>query len=92
MSNGTKQWMAANGINTIDWPACSPDCNPIGNLFGVLTQKIYKDNRRFTNLAELLQEIQRAWSSIPPPTLLNLVNSMPDRIFKVIQKNGDFIG
>ena len=35
VSNGTKQWMAANGINTIDWPACSPDCNPIENFFGL---------------------------------------------------------
>ena len=30
-SSSTKTWLARNNINVLDWPACSPDINPIEN-------------------------------------------------------------
>uniref|UniRef100_A0A8R1EPA1 Tc1-like transposase DDE domain-containing protein n=1 Tax=Caenorhabditis japonica TaxID=281687 RepID=A0A8R1EPA1_CAEJA len=31
-SNSTKNWFASKGIKVLDWPACSPDLNPIEDL------------------------------------------------------------
>jgi hypothetical protein len=39
-------------------------------------------------VVELRKAILAAWDNLTPETLQNHANSMPDRIFQVIQRNG----
>lgn len=88
----TKKWFADNSVHVMVWPALSPDLNPVENLWGILVRSVYASGRQFSNVLELKKEIERSWFDIKPECLHNLINSMPARIFAVINKNGSIIG
>ncbi|CAI2346974.1 unnamed protein product [Caenorhabditis sp. 36 PRJEB53466] len=66
----TQNWLAAKGIKDLQWPACSPDLNPVENV------------------QDLKDALLIEWNLVTAAELKNLVSSMPNRLFEVIQKNG----
>ena len=50
----TKQWLTKNNIICMDWMSCSPDLNPIENIWAILARQVYADGRQFNNRAELI--------------------------------------
>lgn len=84
----TSTYLWRSCISTLDWPACSPDLNPIENIWGHLVRAIYAGNKQYQTVAELKQAILSAWDDLTIQTLQNHVNSMPNRIFEVIQRDG----
>jgi transposase len=87
-SRVTKQWFQDEGIEVLDWPACSPDPNPIENLWGIIVRQVYAQNRQFDSTSDLKKAIQETWDSIDQETLRNLVESMQNRIYQVINRSG----
>lgn len=91
VSKQSKSWFHQQNIPLLDWPACSPDLNPMENLWGYMARKIYSSNAQNQNImtvTELKLKIIQAWSEIENDLLEKLVESMPNRIFEVINKNG----
>lgn len=88
VSNSTMNWLKAQNITTIKWPACSPDLNPMENLWGILVRDIYANNRQYKSVNELKTAIIGSWSKIRKETIKKLVDSMNNRIFQVIHGNG----
>ena len=82
----TKTWFNYHGITVLDWPANSPDLNPIENLWGIA--KRTKRDMRPTNAKELKAAIEASWSSITPQQCHRLIASMPRRIKAVIHAKG----
>ena len=87
-ANVTKQWFQLLNIDTLDWPARSPDLNPIENLWAILARNVYKSCRQFHTTDELRNQILLSWSEIGVPTLQKLYKSMPMRCIKVIENRG----
>lgn len=54
----------------------------------MVARRVYKDGRQFTTVEELKDGIREAWASIDENLMRNLVESMPRRIFAVIQSQG----
>ncbi len=48
---GTKSWFNDHGVTMLDWPANSPDLNPIWNLWDIFKRKMR--NSRSNNTDEL---------------------------------------
>jgi transposase len=87
-SRATKAWLQAHGVNVLEWPACSPDCNPIESIWGTMVGRIYVDHKQYQSVAGLKSAIIRTWTEIDKKMLENHANSMRNRIFQVIHKKG----
>jgi transposase len=84
-----KKWKEDNLIDRMDWPSNSPDLNPIENLWRIMKVKVRKFHPQNTN--QLKKAIKAVWSSLPNNLAQNLVNSMPNRINKILEVKGDSI-
>ncbi len=85
-AKGTKSWFNDHGVTVLDWPANSPDLNPIENLWGIVKRKM-RDTRP-NNADDLKAAIKATWASIPPQQCHKLITSMPRRIEAVIKAKG----
>eukprot|EP00477_Mikrocytos_mackini_P003296 GAHX01004137.1.p2 GENE.GAHX01004137.1~~GAHX01004137.1.p2 ORF type:complete len:122 (-),score=20.94 GAHX01004137.1:72-437(-) len=87
----SKKFFEDNKVALMDWPACSPDLNPIENLWAILSGMIYKGGRVFSSKKELTERVLKCWNKIDLSICENLVNSMDSRCEKVLESNGDII-
>ncbi len=85
-AKGTKSWFNDHDVTVLDWPANSPDLNPIENLWGIVRRKM-RDTRP-NNADELKATVKETWASIPPQQCHKLITSMPRRIEAVIKAKG----
>ncbi len=85
-AKSTKSWLNDHGVGVLDWPANSPDLNPIKNLWGIVKRKMR--NKSSKNADELKATVKETWASIPPQQCHKLITSMPRRIEAVIKAKG----
>ena len=69
-------FLRQQGVVRMDWPARSPDLNPIGHLWDVLGRRVRAVNPPPATLQDLAQLLQQEWQAIPGATLRRLVESM----------------
>ncbi|KAI6648203.1 hypothetical protein LOD99_12012 [Oopsacas minuta] len=62
-----------------EWPANSPDLNPIENLWAIMVDQL-DELGQVSNNQSLIQKLKIAWESIDPDILNYLVSIMPNRI------------
>jgi hypothetical protein len=83
----TKHFMRENGITTTEWPALSPDLNPIENVWGLLKQ--YVRERGPKTFEELEKFVREAITVVVTPQLCNsLFSSMNSRVERVLCNKG----
>ncbi len=86
-AKATSTWFKDHGIPVLNWPANSPDLNPIENLWGIVKRKMRY--ARPNNAEELKATIRATWALITPEQCHRLIDdSMPRRIAAVIQAKG----
>ena len=87
-SKAAGDWREENKIQSLPWPAQSPDLNPIENIWHTLKSRVNRRPRIPKNEKELIIALQEEWKQIPQQYLSNTVASMPDRIKMVISHKG----
>jgi transposase len=81
-------WLNSQQFDTLQWPAQSPDLNPIETLWAILKQKLNAYENPPSGILELWDRIQITWNEITTETCKKLVESMPRRIQEVINVKG----
>ena len=61
-------FLADAGVVVMDWPAKSPDINPVENVWALLSDKVKKRDNPPRNLEELTVALKEEWQAIPQRT------------------------
>ena len=84
----TMEYLQKENYNLIEWPAHSPDLNPIENVWHHLKLKLaaYPDEAK--GVHECLERIKKEWPKFTKDIIAPYYQSMPKRIQDVIKAKG----
>ena len=89
-SKCAQRWFKDNGIKVLDWPAQSPDLNPIEHLWQMLKFRLAAYPTEPKGVEELWRRVEVEWEKIPKEDCLKLINSMPRRVAAVLKAKGGY--
>ena len=76
------------GIQSLPWPAMSPDLSPIEHVWDILGRRVQGHVQAPRNLQELANVLQEQWRRIPQNDIRRLVGSMRRRCVACLAANG----
>ncbi|KAL7863205.1 hypothetical protein SRHO_G00121890 [Serrasalmus rhombeus] len=83
-----QQFLQDEGIEAMDWPARSPDLNPIEHIWDIMSRSIHQRHVAPQTVQEFADALVQVWEEIPQETIRHLIRSMPRRYREVIQARG----
>ena len=75
----------------MEWPACSPDLNPIENLWSILKREVYSAGKQYSSKEDLWNAINTTAKGISSDTIKKLTSSMDRRLLSVVSNHGRYI-
>ena len=87
-SKKAQKWLDDNEVDRLDWPAQSPDLNPIEHLWHHLKLKLSMYERKAKGIHELWERCDKEWNSITKETCRRYVESMPALVQAVLKAKG----
>lgn len=78
-------------IEVVNWPARSPDLNPIENCWAILKKEVKKQikNKKVRNYNVMFSHVKKAWNSIDNRTILKIYESFENRLVECLKRKGD---
>jgi transposase len=84
----TTHFLQQHGITVMQWPALSPDLNPIEHFWDHLQRQLNVAQPRPANARQLQQTLRQIWNNVPMATINRLIHSMRARCQAVINAQG----
>jgi transposase len=84
-----KKWRQEHGIQRIDdWPANSPDLNPIEHVWFFLGDALNRRRKQPKDIASMVVALVEEWNALPQAKLADLVFTVPHRLELARQNKG----
>jgi hypothetical protein len=85
-----REWFNEHQVRLLDWPAQSPNLNPIEHLWDHLKRRLSRYEQVRTSMDELWQRVQTEWDNIPAKVCVKLIEGMPRRVAAVLEAKGGY--
>jgi transposase len=83
-----QEYLQAEGVERLQWPAISPDLNPIEKMWDLLRTAVARRHPLPAKLDDLRVALAQEWDSIPMQTVQSLIRSMTRRCQAVLVAQG----
>lgn len=87
-ARGTIQWLQNHRVQTVDWPARSPDLNPIEVMWARCQRQVANRQPPPWTAAEVQVAWVEEWNAIPQAEVDQLVRSFRPRVLQCIAQAG----
>lgn len=88
-AKSTKNAILAHAGDIIDWPAASPDLNPMENVWSMLQTRVAQRDPQ--TMRELKNCITEEWENLENEVVSILAESMPNRVSMLIESEGAYV-
>ncbi|GFW07082.1 transposable element Tcb2 transposase [Trichonephila clavipes] len=78
-ANLVEDFLFEEGIVQMEWPACSPDMDPIEHVWDAIGRRVSGHQPPPQTLQELERALLEEWDRIPQLVINRLIDSMPQR-------------
>ena len=85
-----KSWFQDSDLVVMEWPAQSPDLNPIEHLWSHLKKKLGEYENPPTGITDLWERVEKEWNNTPASVCQNLIENMPRRVAAVLGAKGGY--
>lgn len=82
------EYLDAVGIRKFNWPACTPDGNPIEHVWDMLGRRVRGRSVAPTTINELRVALQEEWQNIPQNDIRELISGMGRRMQAIVRARG----
>ena len=87
-AHAIQEYLEREGIERLNWPARSPDLNPIEHVWNSLQTAISARQVQLRSIQELGAMLVLEWDNMTQASIRNLIGSMTKRCQAVIDSNG----
>ena len=88
----TAAFLDQQDVEVMDWPARSPDMNPIEHVWDHMSVWIRDMDDPPSTVAELNNAVHQAWAAVRPGRVRTQVESMPRRVRALLAARGGHTG
>ncbi|GFY14165.1 transposable element Tcb1 transposase [Trichonephila clavipes] len=88
-ANLVEDFLFKERIVRMEWPACSPDMNPIEHVWDALRRRVAGRQPPPQTLQELERALLEEWDRIPHLVINSLIDSMPQRCSTLLAVRGN---
>ncbi|GFS74692.1 transposable element Tcb2 transposase [Trichonephila clavipes] len=90
-ANQVEDFLFEEGIVRMEWPACSPDMNPIDHIWDAVGRRVAGHQPPPQTFQELERALLEEWDRIPQLVFNSLIDSMPQRCSSLLVVRGNHI-
>lgn len=76
------------GIGKLNWPACTPDGNPVEHVWDMLGRRVRGRAVAATTINHLRVALQEEWQNIPQNDIRELISGMGRRMQAIVRARG----